>query len=160
MSAAQSGSAAEGIDQMARQLGLLRSIESVDAAADSAKLAAQVASAQQLAAIGAAFPDLVFVVDAEGQAACMRELAAAALAARESQPASTKLADARVRANALFANTVDLASVQQAGGAWPMAPQAFTTKLVSMLQSGPEARLGSTVRTHLRANFRSLTVNV
>ena len=36
-------------------------------------------------------------------------------------------------------------SVQQAGGAWPMAPQAFTTKLVSMLQSGPEARLGSTV---------------
>ena len=31
------------------------------------------------------------------------------------------------------------------GGAWPMAPQAFTTKLISMLQSGPEVRLGSTV---------------
>ena len=36
-------------------------------------------------------------------------------------------------------------SVQAAGGAWPMAPQAFTTKLISMLQSGSEARLGSTV---------------
>ena len=49
MSNAQAGSSAEGVDQMARQLGLLRSIQSAGAAADSAKLAAQAAAAQQQA---------------------------------------------------------------------------------------------------------------
>ena len=51
MSAARDGSAAQGVDQMARQLGLLRSIQEASAAADVAQATASAAVAQQQAAL-------------------------------------------------------------------------------------------------------------
>jgi len=51
MSAARDGSAAQGVDQMARQLGLLRSIQQVSAAADVVQEVAPSADALQQAAL-------------------------------------------------------------------------------------------------------------
>jgi hypothetical protein len=51
MSAARDGSAAQGVDQMARQLGLLRSIQEASAAADVVQATAPSAVAQQQAAL-------------------------------------------------------------------------------------------------------------
>jgi len=83
MSSAQAASSAEGVDQMARQLSLLRSIQSAGAAADASKIAAQVALAQQ---------QLSTDLDASASAEASAETTTATAAAASVDPTATTAA--------------------------------------------------------------------
>ena len=129
LSSAQAGASAEGVDQMARQLGLLRSIQTAGAAADSAKIAEQAASAKQQAGAG---------VDAAAEAIAGASAAAAATATAVDQAATSAAANASAGSTATGAGAGQaLAGAQLDSGA--TAKATASTGSTAAAGSDPEA---------------------